>query len=256
MKKIISLVLALMMVFALCACNKDDSPTIDGGNNNSNSQPSNTDTQNVGSNLAEFKGHLLEGPMTIIATGNYMYEAKSSNQNDTPITYAKYGQNTLVTYTVDGTPMSYIQKDGQKYIAFASEKVYAKLSEADVQKYGISEIETYLSSSDFSFLTSSTYAESGKVNYNDATYQYEDYYNPLTQLKYRFLFDESNNLCFMTNIDGTGKQGTVASIKIYASSPSIFDVLNTYTLADLNNKTAVNTTQDASNTLDNTMSEQ
>ncbi|MDD6807067.1 MAG: hypothetical protein PUD72_01270 [Oscillospiraceae bacterium] len=253
MKKYVSLILALIMVFALCACSKEDSPTIDNGN------PSGQTTQGSqkqNTNLAEFKGHLLEGPMTTIASGNYMYEAKSENQNDTPITYAKYGQNLLITYTVNGTPMSYIVKDGQKYIAFASEKVYAKLSEQDIQKYGISEVEATASASDFSFLASSTFAESGKVSYNDISYQYEDYYNPLTQLKYRFLFDENKNLCYMTNIDATGKQGSVVSVKIYASSASIFDVLNTYTLADLDEKTAVVTENNTESTSGNTMSEQ
>lgn len=234
MKKYYSIILALVMVFALCACNKDDSPTIDDGGNNPSSQGGSQT-----SSTAQFKGKLLEPTMNLIASGNYMYELQNP-QTGSPVTYARYGNNYLITLITDQGPSTYIVKDGKKYLAFANEKWYVQLTDADIKQYNIEQYEKLVSAINVSTFSTYTFKAAGETSIGDITYKYEDYYNPLNQQVNRFCFSTADNtLKYIASVNADGTTGDTFAAAFYASTASVFDVLNTYTLVDLNSQTAM-----------------
>ena len=243
MKKYISIILAVLMAFSLAACkDKEDSPTIDSGN--SQSAQSGDVSQ---SKTAQFRGKLIEPTMKVIASGNYMYEIKSAEDPD-PITYATTGDKSLMTYTTDGVPLTFLTKGGKFYIVSATDNAYGEITPAVASQYNIElkSLTALFKISDLKDFLDCSYKGPGNEDVNGQTCKYEDYYDPLNQTTRRFYFDNSGNLAYMTTMNANGEKGVVSSIFIYSASNSAFDKINSYAVVDMENGTAQEPVNNAS----------
>lgn len=242
MKKYLSLLLALVMTLSLCACNDDEeSPTLEGGNANNSASSSDNAAGTSTNVLSQFSGKLIEPTMKIIASGSYMYEINDTSTNS-PITFATVGGKTLLTfeYAAD-TPGSFINMNGKYYLLSSSQSAYGEITSAVASKYGISldYLGQLFEAADLesSGFLSCSYKASGTATIGSATYNYEDYYNPIAQHTRRFFFDDAGTLAYMTTVNSDGTQGSLSSISLYTATDSVFAVLDTYQLVDLNSET-------------------
>lgn len=238
MKKYLSLVLALIMALSLCACNDDEeSPTLE-GTGTSNSDSSSDGASGTSANaLAQFSGKLLEPTMQMVASKSYMYEMKDTASTTDPISFATVGGKSLITYTNDsGVPVSFIKMNGKYYVVSSANSAYGEITAAVASQYGMTldSIAAVFDAADFTIFLSCSYKASGTASIGTATYQYEDYYNPVLQHTNRFFFDQNGTLMYMTTIESDGSQGALSSLAVYTATESVFDILNSYQLVDLN----------------------
>ena len=235
MKKYISVLVALLMLVSLCACNKDDDdPTLDGGDKAPSSQGGSATP------IKNFKGRKIEPVMSAIASGSYMYEIKTDG-DETPITYQTVAGKELYTVTMDGTAWTFMRINGKIYVVMANQSAYAELTPkvAKDSNIDLSYIKACFDVLNLEDYTACTYKDSGTQSLDSGNFAYEDYYDPLQQITRRFYFDESNNLKSMTYFDAQGKQGTLSQIFLMPATNSVFDKVSSYTLVDLEEQNTV-----------------
>ena len=68
----------------------------------------------------------------------------------------------------------------------------------------------------------------GSATISGVEYTYEDYYNPLVQVKNRYFFNEDGTLTYMARLNDKGKTGTKIPVSVLETNPTVFDVLNDY----------------------------
>ncbi len=237
MKKYLSLIVALVMMFSLCACSNDDDEGLGlEGSDTGNSASSGNNTGTQTNTLAQFKGKLLEPTMQMVASKGYMYEMKDTASTTDPISFATVGGKSLITYTNDsGVPVSFIKMNGKYYVVSSANSAYGEITAAIASQYGMTldSIAAVFDAADFTIFLSCSYKASGTAAIGSINYQYEDYYNPVLQHTNRFFFDQNGTLVYMTTIASDGTQGTLSSLSVYTATESVFDILNTYQLVDL-----------------------
>ena len=247
MKKYLSFILALIMILSFSACkDDDDSPTLEGTTNNTSQGGTQTP---AGKDLSQFRGKLLEPTIQLIASGNYMYEAKTTSEA-APITYATVGGRSLITYTnAQNVPVTYINMDNKFYIVSSADSAYGEITPAVAARYNISldDLGTVFDTADFSVFLSCSYKSSGTATIGADSYKYEDYYNAMAQHTRRFFFDQSGTLVYMTTLDSDGNQGALSTVTLYSATESVFDILKSYKLVDLSGQTTGNSTSNTSN---------
>lgn len=234
MKKYLSLLIALVMLFSLSACNNDDEGL---GLETNNPSSSGNASGNTGNNpLAQFKGRLLEPTMQMVASKGYMYEMKDASSSGAPISFATVGGKSLITYTNESNvPVSFIKMNGKYYLVSSANSAYGEITATIASQYGMTleSIASVFDAADFTIFLSCSYKANGTAAIGSTTYQYEDYYNPVLQHTNRFFFDQNGTLVYMTTIGSDGAQGTLSSLSVYTATDSVFDILNTYQLVDL-----------------------
>lgn len=189
-----------------------------------------------------FQGKLLEPYIKYIVSGNYTYEA--TQEDGVPVTYAKAGDDkilltTSVTEDDQSVTLTLMYVNGKYYIVLPSSKTYAEATSDQVKDYNIKNLFSALNLDNF---TNSSFVASGKTTYKKTEYQYEDYYNALSQITNRFFFDADGNLKMVGNV----KNDTVKSpntISIYETNDSTFDILSNYTLVEQESTTATTTSK-------------
>ncbi len=245
MKKYLSLIIALIMIFSLSACNNDDEGL--GLEGSENPSASGNPSGNTGNNaLAQFKGRLLEPTMQMVASKGYMYEMKDTASSAAPISFATVGGKSLITYTNDNNvPVSFIKMNGKYYLVSSANSAYGEITAAIASQYGMTldSIAAVFDAADFTIFLSCSYKGNGTAAIGSTNYQYEDYYNPVLQHINRFFFDQNGTLVYMTTVDSNGAQGMLSALSVYTATDSVFDILNTYQLVDLSGAQAQTQTQ-------------
>lgn len=214
MKKYFAIVLAVLM-FALVfsACSRDDKES---GSKTNNEIP------------AAFEGKLMEPYIDLILDKNYTFE--TTPKTETPITFVQYGEDQKMlsmTVELEGQPtaISYMFKDGTYYLLTAADKNYTELSASQVKKLKVDELFNNASLEKF---PNASYVGTGTATISGVEYTYEDYYNPLVQVKNRYFFNEDGQLTYLARISDKGKVGTKIPVSILETNPSVFDVINDY----------------------------
>ncbi len=176
MKKFISILLAMTMFITLAtACNKDEDPTIDSGK-----------TSDVNA------GRLLKPYIDINKTGKYMISSEMELDDGTviPVTITISGSaKKMLTLTMtmeDGEqlPMSLIINGSSTILLFSSLKTYGQIGESQLKT-----LTDFLQSA-YIQLSALSFVEDGTVEIGDATYKYEDYMNPTSQVVSRYVFKD------------------------------------------------------------------
>ena len=213
LKKYMAIVLAVLM-FALCfaACNKEES----GGAKTNNEIP------------AAFEGRQMAKYIDLILDKNYTFE--TTPKTETPITFVQYGDdNKMLSMTVDldgqATAVTYMYKDGSYYLLTAADKNYTELTASQVKKL---KVETLFNSASLEKFPNASYVGEGTQTISGVEYTYEDYYNPLVQIKNRYFFDEDGNLAYMARVNDKGKTGSKIPVSVYETNPTVFEVLSDY----------------------------
>lgn len=213
LKKYFAVVLAVLM-FALCfaACNKDESS----GSKTNNEIP------------AAFEGKLMEKYIDLILDKNYTFE--TTPKTETPITFVQYGDdNKMLSMTVDldgqATAVTYMYKEGTYYLLTAADKNYTELTASQVKKL---KVETLFNNASLEKFPNASFVGEGTQTISGVEYSYEDYYNPLVQIKNRYYFDEDGNLAYLARVNDKGKTGSRIPVNVYETNPTVFDVLNDY----------------------------
>ena len=75
---------------------------------------------------------------------------------------------------------------------------------------------------------SGLFSNTGTSTISGVEYTYEDYYNPLVQVKNRYYFNEDGQLSYMARINDKGKVGQKIPVSVLETNPTVFDVLNEY----------------------------
>ena len=201
MKKYIAIVLAVLML-AVCfaACNKDDK---DAGKKTDNEIP------------AAFEGRLMEPYIDLILSKAYTFE--TTPKTETPITFVQYGDDQKMlslNVELEGQPtaITYMLKDGTYYLLTAADKNYTELSASQVKKLKVDELFNNASLEKF---PNASYVGTGTSTISGVEYTYEDYYNPLVQVKNRYYFNEDGQLTFLARINDKGKVGSKIDIGCY-----------------------------------------
>lgn len=212
-KKYIAIVLAVLL-FAVCfaACGKDE----DKDQKTDNEIP------------AAFEDRLMAPYIDLILSKSYTFE--TTPKTETPITFVQYGDDQkMLSLTVDlddqPTAITYMLKDGTYYLLTVADKNYTELSEAQVKKLKVDELFNNASLEKF---PNASYVGTGTSTISGVDYTYEDYYNPLVQVKNRYFFNEDGKLTYMARIDDKGKVGKKIPVSILETNPTVFDVLNDY----------------------------
>ena len=218
MKKFIALVLAVLL-FATCfaACNSKDK---EGAKKTNNEIP------------AAFEGRLMEKYIDLILDKNYTFE--TTPKTETPITFVQYGADSKMlsmNVEIDGKPtaVTYMLKDGTYYLLTAADKNYTELSASQVKKL---KVETLFNNASLEKFPNASFVGSGTQTISGVEYNYEDYYNPLVQIKNRYYFDEDGNLAYLARVNEKGKTGQKIPVNIYETNPTVFDVLDEYTFIE------------------------
>ena len=218
MKKYIAIVLAVLML-AVCfaACNKDDK---DAGKKTDNEIP------------AAFEGRLMEPYIDLILSKAYTFE--TTPKTETPITFVQYGDDQKMlslNVELEGQPtaITYRLKDGTYYLLTAADKNYTELSASQVKKLKVDELFNNASLEKF---PNASYVGTGTSTISGVEYTYEDYYNPLVQVKNRYYFNEDGQLTFLARINDKGKVGSKIPVSILETNPTVFDVLNEYNFVE------------------------
>ena len=213
MKKYIAIVLAVLM-FALCfaACNNKEGES----SKTANEIP------------AAFEGRLMEKYIDLILSKNYTFE--TTPKTETPITFVQYGEdNKMLSMNVEiegnSTAVTYMLKDGTYYLLTAADKNYTELSASQVKKL---KVNTLFNNASLEKFPNASYVGTGTSTLSGVEYTYEDYYNPLVQVKNRYYFDEDGNLAYLARVNEKGKVGQKIPVSIYETNPTVFDVLNDY----------------------------
>ncbi len=212
-KKYIAIVLAVLMFSALfAACNRDD----DSSNASENEIP------------AAFEGRKMEPYIDLILSKNYTYE--TTPKNETPITFVQYGDDQKMlslNVEVDGTEtaITYMLKDDSYYLLTAADKNYTELSASQVKKL---KVDNLFNNASLEKFPNASYVGEGTATISGVEYAYEDYYNPLVQVKNRYFFNEDDQLVYMARINDNGKVGTKIPVTILETNPTVFDVLSDY----------------------------
>lgn len=171
-----------------------------------------------------FADKKMEPYIRLILSENYTYETTPKIESkDTPVTYAKAGQKSMVTIRVQDMPITYMYVDGVYYIVMGQE--YTQATPEQIQKLKIKELITTTSLDQFA---QATFVKSGKTKVEGQDYTFEDYYNTLTQVTNRFFFDENDKLALLARVNGEGEISSITPIKLYETNPATFEVLKTY----------------------------
>ncbi len=218
MKKYIAIILAVLM-FATCfaACSGKDKES---GKKTNNEIP------------AAFEGRLMEKYIDLILDKNYTFE--TTPKTETPITFVQYGEDSkMLSMNVDidgkATAVTYMLKDGNYYLLTAADKNYTQLTAAQVKKL---KVETLFNNASLEKFPNASYVGTGTQTVSGVEYTYEDYYNPLVQIKNRYYFDEDGNLTYIARVNEKGKTGQKIPVNIYETNPTVFDVLDEYTFVE------------------------
>ncbi|MBO7681853.1 MAG: hypothetical protein ILO43_04935 [Clostridia bacterium] len=213
MKKYIAIVLSVLMLTALfAACSNGDK---EGGKSN-NEIPS------------AFEGRLMEPYIDLILSKNYTFE--TTPKTETPITFVQYGEDQKMlslNVELEGGPtaVTYMLKDGTYYLLTAADKNYTELSPSQVKKLKVEELFNNASLEKF---PNASFVGTGSATISGVEYTYEDYYNPLVQVKNRYFFNEDGTLTYMARLNDKGKTGTKIPVSVLETNPTVFDVLNDY----------------------------
>ena len=214
MKKYIALILSVLMLTALfAACNSDK----EGGKKTDSEIPS------------AFEGRLMEPYIDLILSKSYTFE--TTPKTETPITFVQYGEDQKMlslNVELEGTPtaITYMYKDGTYYLLTAADKNYTELSASQVKKLKVDELFNNASLEKF---PNASYVGTGTQTISGVEYTYEDYYNPLVQVKNRYYFNEDGALTYMARLNDKGKPGSKIPVSVLETNPTVFDVLNEYT---------------------------
>lgn len=244
MKKYISLLLAFVMAFSLCACSGDDDEGLglEGGSNSAGSSNTGGNAGNAANTDASaFKGKLIEPTMKLIAADTYSAVVEDPSTEYGPITFTIYGNQEMLSCTISGTLLNLWRRDNVTYVIDHANKAYVQLSKtvnAEQQK----QFEVLLELGNLKkmgFLSCSVYKSNGTATIGSETMQYEEYYNPMLQQTRRFFFDQSGNLKYTMEMLPDGTQGSLVSISVLSVTSSVFDTLTTY--SDASNSASANT---------------
>lgn len=215
-KKVFAVVLAVFMMAAVFAgCNKDSNDT---------SSKKNSEIP------AAFDGRLMAPYIELILSKNYTFE--TTPKTETPITYVEGGSDRkMLSLNVDldgqATAVTYMYLDGTYYLLTAADKNYTELTESQVKKLKVTELFNNASLEKF---PNASYVGTGTETVSGVEYTYEDYYNPLVQVKNRYYFTtEDGTLTYMAKLNSKGKPGTKIPVSIMETNDTVFDVLNEYT---------------------------
>ncbi len=245
MKRLITAILvicmALSITVAFAGCNKSD-PTVQ---KPSYANGENTSGSGESVSLDAFKGKLMEPYAKIMATGNYMFEATADDQ--TPITVALYGDNTLLTMTMEvesqNALVSFVKIGDSYYIALPSEKVKQSVTKETMENEH--QFSQLVNNAKLDNVLSGTFKSEGTIDGDDGKqYTYEDYYVPLATTTYRFIFNENSELV-MFGTQVTGKEMQYANLSLYETPADTFSIIQSYQDASTLSSSSTSQTQSA-----------
>ena len=118
-----------------------------------------------------FEDKKMEPYIRLILSENYTYETMPKiDSKETPVTYAKAGQKSMVTIRVQDMPITYMFVDGVYYIVMGQE--YTQATPEQLQKLKIKELITTTSLDQFA---QATFVKEGKTEIEGKEYVFEDY---------------------------------------------------------------------------------
>lgn len=232
MKKYFAVVLAVMLfMLAFAGCNKEDKDT---ASKSTNDIP------------AAFSGRLMEPYIDMILDKHYTFE--TTPKTETPITFVQAGDDRkMLSMNVDldgqTTSVTYMLTGGTYYLLTAADKNYTQLSESQVKKLKVDDL---FNSASLEKFPNASYVGTGKETVAGVEYTYEDYYNPLVQVKNRYYFNEDGALTYLARVNDKGKVGSKIPVSIYEVNESVFDVLSDYNYVEQQATTKKATTKKAS----------
>lgn len=218
MKKYLSIILSLFMLFALSACSGNSSPTIE--ENNGASSNGNASSQGISD---QFKGKLAEPYMKLIASKNYMVETEIDGNSTV---FACSGDNKiLVTVNINEVRLTLMKVDNRYYVATQATKEYATVDEDFMNQLNFTRIANATAMSD---LSKASFVETGSTTVGEETLTYEDYYNPLSVMTNRYYFDSEGTLKYFGAVESDGTVSTPVRISMYETPTSAFDIVREY----------------------------
>ena len=192
MKKIIAFLLVLVMALTLCACHKNEDPTL---------EPEYKDNkQSSGSNLdlSAFEGKLLKPYIELIASGNYYFRISTDTQVEV---FTQVGKDKMVSIKTGANEWNLVQ-DANGALFLVAGDGYIELNESLSPHITAEQIESFRAT----FATSNQLAnELVNLTYTDKTQsvniptsaatanlKHEEYVDKYGVL-YSFFFDGANN---------------------------------------------------------------
>ena len=214
MKKYLSIILSLFMLFALSACSSSDSPTIEENSNANTQSPAISD---------QFKGKLVEPYMKLIASKNYMAETIIDG---TSTVFACSGDNKiLVTVNINDVRLTLMKSDNRYYVATPATKEYATVDEDFMNQLNFTRIADATAMTD---LSKASFVETGTTTVGEETLTYEDYYNPLSVMTNRYYFDSQGTLKYFGAVESNGNVSEPVKISMYETPESAFNIVREY----------------------------
>ncbi len=227
MKRIIALLLVLVMALTLCACHKNEDPTL---------EPDYKDGQGSSSNLdlSAFEGKLLKPYVELIASGNYYFKISSAEGGEEEM-FTQIGKDKMISIKNQG--YDFIKKgDGTLYCVTGSQYVELNTKNLSVVSAETAQLVDSLKLvfdqseklvSDMVTMTPTDKASSLSVK----DYKHEEYVDKWGTL-YSFFFDSSNVLVAYARIESETNYA-ITIVEFGTPSPNtISNIFLNYTQVD------------------------
>ncbi|MCQ2489536.1 MAG: hypothetical protein MJ111_03140 [Clostridia bacterium] len=228
MKRIIALLLVLVMALTLCACHKNEDPTL---------EPEYKDGKTSGSSdldLSAFEGKLLKPYIELIASGNYYFKISSAEGGEEEM-FTQIGKDKMISIKSQG--YDFIKKgDGTLYCVTGSQYVELNTKNLSVVSAETAQLVDSLKLvfdqseklvSDMVTMTPTDKASSLAVK----DYRHEEYVDKWGIL-YSFFFDNSDALVAYARIESQTNY-SLTVVEFGTPSPNaISNIFLNYTQVD------------------------
>ena len=238
MKIIIALLLVLVMALTLCACHKNEDPTL---------EPEYKDGKTSGSSdldLSAFEGKLLKPYIELIASENYYFKISSSDGTNEEM-FTQIGKDKMISFREQG--YDFVKKgDGTLYCVTGNQYVELNTKNVSAVSADVAALVDQLKAvfdtseklvSDLVTMTPTDKASSLSVK----DYRHEEYVDKWGVL-YSFFFDNSNALVAYARIESQTNY-SLTLVEFGTPSPNaISNIFLNYTQVDAGDVPAQQTT--------------